>query len=261
MRTQQIRDALTVAGVAALSLCMLGASLGIWRSLQARSFTRTALDARSLEQLTGLALGLTGALVLAWLLAGLLLAQAARLACAGGHGSRAAALARLVPRFVARLALAGLGGSVVLVACSVSAGPATAAATAGATALPQPPPVDAADARRLPDPGSRVPGSVDPVLDEAQLLDPGWVPRRVSLPLQRLVGGGNERTAAEVVVRPGDSLWAVAARHLPADATAEDISVAWPSWYAANRRAIGADPNLLDVGMVLQVPRPTQPRS
>ncbi|WP_411732114.1 LysM peptidoglycan-binding domain-containing protein [Paeniglutamicibacter sp.] len=261
MRPQDVRDALSVTGVVALSLGMLGASMGIWRSLETRSFTETMLDARSLEQLTGLALGLLGGLILAWLLACLGLAVVARLASARGHRRQAVTLAGLVPGFVARLALAGLGGSIVLAAGSVGAGPASAGVAVAAPTLPQPDREVAPDAGLVHEAEARPPGSVDPAGVETELLSPGWVPHRVPLPMQRLVGGGNTRTAAEVVVRPGDSLWAIAARNLPADATAEEISAAWPRWYATNRRLIGPDPNRLDVGMVLEAPRTAPLRS
>lgn len=263
MRTQGVSDALSVTGVAALSLGMLGASFGIWRSLETHSFTDTTLNSRSLEQLTGLALGLLGGLVLAWLLACLGLAVVARLACACGHRRQAVTLAGLLPGFVARLALAGLGGSIVLAAGSVGAGPASAgvAVAVAAATLPQPNREVASETGRVHEAEARPPGSVDPAGGETELLSPGWVPHRVPLPMQRLVGGGNTRTSAEVVVRPGDSLWAIAARNLAVDATVEEISAAWPRWYAANRQLIGPDPDRLDVGMVLEAPRTAPLRS
>jgi len=57
------------------------------------------------------------------------------------------------------------------------------------------------------------------------------------------------------VVRRGDSLWDVAARHLGADATAADIAREWPRWYAANQAVIGFDPGVLRPGQVLHAPR------
>jgi hypothetical protein len=56
------------------------------------------------------------------------------------------------------------------------------------------------------------------------------------------------------VVRRGDALWDIAARHLGPDATAADIAREWPRWYAANRAVIGADPNLLRPGELLHAP-------
>lgn len=50
---------------------------------------------------------------------------------------------------------------------------------------------------------------------------------------------------AAVVVRPGDTLWAIAARHLPAGATDAEIVRACARWHAGNRDVIGADPNLI----------------
>lgn len=48
-----------------------------------------------------------------------------------------------------------------------------------------------------------------------------------------------------VVVRPGDTLWAIAARSLPADASDTEIARACARWHDANRGVIGADPDLI----------------
>jgi nucleoid-associated protein YgaU len=60
--------------------------------------------------------------------------------------------------------------------------------------------------------------------------------------------------AVRVVVREGDSLWALAARELGGGATNEAIAARWPEWYAANRHVIGDDPDLILPGQVLRVP-------
>jgi nucleoid-associated protein YgaU len=57
-----------------------------------------------------------------------------------------------------------------------------------------------------------------------------------------------------VVVRPGDSLWRIASRHLPAGANAATIDAASRLWYAANRSVIGDDPNLIVPGQHLHAP-------
>ncbi len=57
-----------------------------------------------------------------------------------------------------------------------------------------------------------------------------------------------------VVVAPGDTLWDIARRHLPAGASATDVAHAWPRWYAANRGAIGSDPSMLRPGTRLRSP-------
>lgn len=58
-------------------------------------------------------------------------------------------------------------------------------------------------------------------------------------------------------VVPGDTLWAVAAAELRADGvepTAVRTAARWPAWWAANRREVGVDPDLLRPGQVLQPP-------
>jgi len=57
-----------------------------------------------------------------------------------------------------------------------------------------------------------------------------------------------------VVVRRGDSLWSIAARHLEPDASDAEIAGAWPAWFQANRDLVGDDPDLLRPGQVLRAP-------
>jgi nucleoid-associated protein YgaU len=63
----------------------------------------------------------------------------------------------------------------------------------------------------------------------------------------------------EVVVRPGDTLWGLAAAQLPPGATDAAIARAWPVWWGTNRAVIGTDPDLLHPGTRL-VPPPSTPR-
>jgi nucleoid-associated protein YgaU len=51
--------------------------------------------------------------------------------------------------------------------------------------------------------------------------------------------------AASVQVRPGDTLWAIAARSLPDDATTAEIARATAQWHDTNRAVIGDDPDRL----------------
>ncbi len=60
-----------------------------------------------------------------------------------------------------------------------------------------------------------------------------------------------------VVVGPGDSLWVIARRRLPAGAPHAQIAASWPRWHAANRPVIGADPDLLLPGQRLAPPTDT----
>jgi nucleoid-associated protein YgaU len=60
-----------------------------------------------------------------------------------------------------------------------------------------------------------------------------------------------------VTVRPGDSLWLIAAHRLTDSGTpaeAEQIAQAWPRWYQANRSSIGEDPDLIRPGLKLLAP-------
>lgn len=65
---------------------------------------------------------------------------------------------------------------------------------------------------------------------------------------------GTLPTAATVTVRPGDTLWDLAAANLPADADASDVAAAWPAWYAANAGVVGDDPDLIHPGQQLVPP-------
>ncbi|PFG44023.1 hypothetical protein ATJ88_2740 [Isoptericola jiangsuensis] len=59
---------------------------------------------------------------------------------------------------------------------------------------------------------------------------------------------------AEVVVVRGDTLWDIAARHLPADATDGDVLRAMLRWHDANRDVVGDDPDVVLPGQVLRAP-------
>lgn len=58
-----------------------------------------------------------------------------------------------------------------------------------------------------------------------------------------------------VVVRPGDSLWAIARRELPPGASDAAVTDRWHEIYAANRDVIGPDPDLVRPGQRLLLPR------
>ena len=61
-------------------------------------------------------------------------------------------------------------------------------------------------------------------------------------------------TVGSVVVLRGDSLWAIAARHLPAGADDAHIDRAWRAWYRANAAVVGSDPNYILPGQILLPP-------
>lgn len=57
-----------------------------------------------------------------------------------------------------------------------------------------------------------------------------------------------------VRVEPGDSLWRIAERHLPAAVSDAAIDERWQRLYAANRDVIGANPDLIHPGLRLELP-------
>ncbi len=60
------------------------------------------------------------------------------------------------------------------------------------------------------------------------------------------------------VVRPGESLWSIAAHALASaerDTSASSVAAAWPAWYRANEAVIGSDPDLIRPGQVLSAPQ------
>lgn len=266
MHKQATKDIFMLAATACLSLAMLLGGHLISRRLDLGALVDGDLTPGSLERLTGLALGLLGAAVMGWLLLGMMLSLLSALGGRSGHRRLGAGIDKLIPGFLARLGVAAIGGSLIL------ATPANAAALQSptvqqlathSTGEPAPAgPEEATDPEATANPGPHgEPGdAAGTTAAESEVLSPGWLPQRISLPLQRLLGGAT-RPSREVVVRPGDTLWSIAARHLAPEATTGDIAEAWPQWYAANRELIGPNPDSLAVGLVLTQPESRSARS
>ncbi len=209
----------------------------------------------SVDAALALAAAAGGWLVLSWLTA--LTVLTVLTAAIAGLGSRAHRRASaLAPRACRRLAGALLGLTV--------AGAPLATGLPVAAALPTSVAVATAPAATSSS-GPALPGTEG--LDRpAAGVPAGWTPDRPAVPhrqdarsrsLVRLVAStprtGNA-VVEEVVVRRGDSLWDIAARHLGADASAAEIATEWPRWHAANAAVIGADPDLLLPGQRLLPP-------
>jgi hypothetical protein len=96
-------------------------------------------------------------------------------------------------------------------------------------------------------------------------------PRRSAAPLPPWLGGGPSNPApvpsgharpgstggagVGYTVAVGDTLWDIAAAHLaPRERTAPNVHRYWRQMYRANRRAVGADPDLIHPGTRLDVP-------
>jgi nucleoid-associated protein YgaU len=81
-------------------------------------------------------------------------------------------------------------------------------------------------------------------------------PRLDGLPLpDRPLGrAASTPVTAVVTVRPGDTLWGLAAAALPATASDAAVDRTWRRWYAANQHTVGPDPDLLLPGQRLVPP-------
>lgn len=84
-----------------------------------------------------------------------------------------------------------------------------------------------------------------------------FIPARPTMSSPRHMGApsrnGAERTAT---VRPGDTLWDLAAAQLGSGATDWEIAQQWPHWHRHNLDRIGPEPGALRPGTVLRVPPP-----
>jgi hypothetical protein len=163
--------------------------------------------------------------LLAWLVAVAAAVSSTRLPGAAGLVGHALAR-RVAPAAVRRLVEVALG-------VGVAAGVLGASPAFAGTHVPPAPPAVAAS----------LDWPTPPTPTAAPALD--WNP--VSVPVA-------PPAVTPVVVQPGDSLWAVAAHHLPAGATNAQIAQAWPTWWSANRAAVGPDPDLIHPGLSLTPP-------
>jgi len=101
-------------------------------------------------------------------------------------------------------------------------------------------------------------------LDRPAAPLPGWTPDRPAAqrPARagaqvRLVTNAPRAERAvldEVVVRRGDTLWDIAARHLGPDASAAEVAAWWPRWYHANLALVGPQPDRIMPGQRLRPP-------
>lgn len=175
----------------------------------------------------------------------------------GTLGRMATALGdRLTPALMRQVLTLALGAGTAAVTFP--------APTVAATALP-PSAVVPADRspRDLPDPGwpshDERPPAPRPVSPDRP--DPGWIPTTPERPSgdltllgERTQGREEDESDRLVVVRRGDTLWHIAARHLGEGATDAEIARHWPRWWAANREVIGSDPDLILPGTRLVPP-------
>jgi LysM repeat protein len=195
-----------------------------------------------------------GLLLVTWLGVGVLLAILATLPGAAGRFASVAA-DRIAPPLVRRVTAVLLGTTLAATGTPLAhaAEPAPAPATVQVVVAPAPDPafgvtvrasVAEAPAARRDIPPTPAPAP-DPAFGASDLGPLGPAPETTSSP------------PGTVTVALGDSLWAIAARHLGSGATRRQIAHEWPRWYAANRAVIGPNPNLIRVGQALTAPGAT----
>jgi resuscitation-promoting factor RpfA len=175
--------------------------------------------------------------LLGWV--GLVLALTVLATVPGGVGRLATeAGTRLAPVAMRRAARLTLG-------LTILAGPVALATPVGAATLVSPRVVAATDH----------PSVVSDALLLPDVSRPGWS-ESPGPPARSSDSGTGSGRRDVVTVVPGDCLWTIAATHLGRSDSSAEIAAAWPRWYAANRRVIGPDPDLLLPGTVLRAPAP-----
>jgi len=251
----------TGTGYLTVSLLLQWASSGLATTVRAHG--PAPLDAQ-----IGLAAAAGGWLVLTWLTLSALWALAAGPAPTGARRPRLQRLAeRVTPALVRRAAAAVVGAGLGVGLAGGSPTAPTAYAGAGAR------PVTSATAALAPgapgapgtagDPGAPTSPHL-PDLDRPADPLPGWTPDRPALVrppaspsgvhLVATVPLAGRAVADEVVVRRGDTLWDIAARHLGPGATAAEIATEWPRWHRANGEVIGPRPDHILPGQRLRPP-------
>jgi hypothetical protein len=255
------RAGVLLAGIAILLGWGAGPPLQTWRALM------SAIDGSpptsGLDQLLGSSAALAAWVGLGWLCITAFLEVAGTLPGAAGRGCAAIA-ARTSPMVVRRIVQAVIGISVLAGPMAAGSALATGPSTTTSTSTQVDRPVSAAA------PMLAETSHAPPTLDRPAtpfVASPPPTPKRTSTGAVALVTGAANRDTVDprdhsadgYVVRRGDTLWDIAARHLGPTATAVDISRAWPAWYAANRAAIGSDPGVIRPGELLVPPSTSTP--
>lgn len=264
-----VRAAGLVAGIAALLGWAAGPPSATWRALVSTLEAPRATPA--FDQLLGNSAALAAWVGLGWLVVAVFLEVASVLPGAAGRGFAAVA-AKTSPLLLRRIVQAAIGVSVLagpLTAGSAfAAGPSTNTSTstqvdrpnalASATAGPSLVPLTL-DRPATPFVASPTLATPPP---PAAMTPPPTAARPTPTRSAAIITGAPHRASGDradsgtdgYVVRRGDTLWEIAARHLGPGATTVDISRAWPAWYEANRDVIGPDPGVIRPGERLSPP-------
>lgn len=232
---------LTAAGALAAAVALRAAPAKLARGL---AHPGRWLDAVGVDAAVGTLAAAALWLLAAWVIVGLVAALAGRLPGAAGALARRTAMIAL-PRALYRAAAGAAGLGIVLSPAVASAAAPHPGGTPGASS-PVPAPLIPTSSVRVP----QLPIAHPPDTSDTRSPDRhAPVPRPGTEPVHAL----GQRTGT-VTVRPGDSLWRIAAAHLGRAPSAARVAAAWPRWFGANRAVIGADPDLLLPGEVLHAP-------
>lgn len=243
-----------VAGVALVGVVATGWAL--MTALRVSLATVAGPGRTSIEELITATSSAAALGLLLWVSLGLLASVVSALP------SRIGVAAARVRDRVAPAAVRRGAGLLLGVAIAGSLAPGAAAAASAPTSVAVESVTEEITAAAAPRPVWSVAPVTQPIVEHVEGVEPApspeWTPAPVrdqppvSLTAQRT--DALERTDAQVVVRRGDTLWDLAAAHLPPGATDTEIATEWQRWYAANRTVIGPDPDLILPGQVLTVP-------
>ncbi len=247
--------------------CFLAvAGTGLVERWQRSAVRRQSLSFEDLLGAVGVAAGL---LIVVWWVLSFAAALAAAMFERAGRRRAAAASGRFSPAFMRRLALAVVGVQLIgapmaqadsqLVPGGLAHGSvAVAAAWTPIEGVPRP------ESERPPREGNplstgRHAGSTVQQLPASPDLQPQWQPpppaaAPVPVVSAELRAAREPQANQEVVVRSGDTLWTIAARHLGPEASDVDVALEWPRWFDNNRAVIGSNPDALLPGQILKSP-------
>jgi hypothetical protein len=253
------RAGLLIAGVAVSVGWAAGSPVETWRALM------LAVDGppptTGFDQLLGSSAAFAAWVCLGWLCITVLLEVASTLPGTVGRGCAAIA-ARTSPMLVRRMVQAVIGLSVLAGPMSAGSAFATGPSTTTSTSTELDRPISTVAPTLTANRAAPGISTAPPNLDRpAAAFIPSAPPvaTRTAVGRAALVTGTAHRDAGDpsdrgYVVRRGDTLWDIAARHLGPNASSVDISRAWPKWYDANHATIGPDPSMITPGEVLVPP-------
>ena len=227
-------DAAMAAAILLLGVFLAGTGGSIVRRWQSSSARQ---QSPGFEDQLGMVANVAGLIVITWWSMSFVMAAAAALLERSGRAHAGSAAGKFAPAFMRRLALAALGVQLLTAPLATAStppavpGPAAAAAAAP-SAVWTPEPVPAATAAPPPsfdsgNPAAPAPAPAPAVANPhwrplSPVVEPGLLAGR-PLRLQQPTG-----QAAEVTVRPGDSLWSLSAARLGPYASDVEIALDWP---------------------------------